>query len=208
MKLILLSPTASVKNEISILNNLFALGLETYHLKKPSYSEKKMKAYLDKIPTEYHNRVVIHSHHLLVKKYNLKGIHLSSKLLKKKFKTWWILKRTKGKKTWLTVSTSFHSVKELDQINPVFDYVFLSPIFDSITNSQYQSGFQEFSLTNNLKNTPYKVIALGGISEEKIHIVQRMGFYGMGLLGALWTSNAPIQIFQNIKNKLNSQILK
>ncbi len=203
MKLILFSPTASVKNETSILNDLFAMGLETYHLKKPTYTEKKMKAYLEKIPSEYHNRIVLHSHHLLVKKYNLKGIHFPSKVLKRKFKTWWILKRTKGKQPWLTVSTSFHSVKELDQVNPVFDYVFLSPIFDSITKSQYQSGFKEFSLTNNLKNTPYKVVALGGITDEKIPIVKRMGFYGMGLLGALWTSEEPLKIFENVQNKLN-----
>lgn len=203
MRLILFSPTVSVKNETSILNELFARGLETYHLKKPTYTEKKMKAYLEKIPSEYHNRIVIHSHHLLVKKYNLKGIHFPSKLLKKKFKTWWVLTRTKRKQPWLSVSTSFHSIKELDNVNPIFDYVFLSPIFDSITKSQYQSGFKEYSLTNNLKSINYKVIALGGITEEKVPIVFRMGFYGMGLLGALWTSDKPIEIFEGVQKKIN-----
>ena len=131
MKTIVLSSQRSDENEIQILINFFELGLKSFHLRKPHYSKQKMRKYLDNIPSLYHNRIIIHSHHKLAKKYNLKGIHLSSKERKSNFKNWINIKSLKRKKPFLRVSTSFNTTSELNEYIDLYDYVFLSPIFDS-----------------------------------------------------------------------------
>ena len=50
MKIIVLSPQKSLDNDIEIVISLFEEGMNTYHLKKPHYSAKKIKSYIDKIP--------------------------------------------------------------------------------------------------------------------------------------------------------------
>lgn len=203
MKLIVFSPTKSVDDEINWVKKMFRDGLETYHLKKPHYNNKRMQQYLNKIPSEYHSRIVIHSHHKLVKKYNLKGIHFPSKYRKKTFKTWWLVKRVKHKKPWLTISTSFHSTTQLYKEKSIYDYVFLSPIFDSITKKNYQSGFNEFSLTGSIQKSSFKVIALGGVHADKIDAINKMGFYGCALLGTIWTNEDPLKVFNEVKTICN-----
>lgn len=203
MKIILFSPTKSVPNEIATLNCLFQEGLAIYHLKKPSYSVKKLRAYLDQIPSEFHNRIVLHSHHELIKKYHLRGIHFPAKDRQKKFKFWWKTRRVKNKYPWLTISTSYHTLRQLENYNAVYSYVFLSPIFDSITKKDYQSGFNVFSLSGILKNNHYNVVALGGVDPDKIPIVQKVGFYGCALLGCIWTNPDPLKVFNEVKVLLN-----
>lgn len=201
MKTIVLSAQKPVKNEIEIVINLFEEGMTRFHLRKPHYSIKKMKAYLEKIPSEYHSRIIIHSNHKLAKKYNLKGIHFTSKDRKETLINWFKIKSLKRKNPWLRVSTSFHSISELDKYNDLYDYVFLSPIFDSISKKDYQSGFKEFSLTSATQRSNYKVIALGGVDTHNIKKAFNMGFWGCAFLGTIWTSEDPVAKFIDIKSQ-------
>ena len=199
MKAIVLSAQRSVENETEQVINLFKNGLKRFHLRKPHYSIKRMRAYLDKIPKEYHNRIVIHSHHQLALKYHLKGIHLTSKQRKKGFLRKLRIKLIKYKKPKLTVSTSFHSISELDQFNDLYDYVFLSPIFDSISKKDYQSGFKEFRLTSAIQSSNFKVVALGGVDNNNVHKAFNMGFWGSAFLGTIWTKGDSLEKFIQIK---------
>lgn len=199
MKTIVLSAQKPVENEIDLVVNLFEEGMNTFHLRKPHYPIKKMKSYLDKIPSEFHSRIVIHSHHKLGLKYNLKGIHLTTKDRKTTFKNWLMIKKLKRKNPWLTVSTSFHSISELDKYNDLYDYVFLSPIFDSISKKDYQSGFKAYSLTSATQRSNYNVVALGGVDTPKISHAFNMGFWGCAFLGTVWTNDDPIAKFKELK---------
>ena len=201
MKIIVLSPQKSFDNEIEIVISLFEEGMNTYHLKKPHYSSKKIKSYLDKIPHEFHNRIVIHGHLGFALKYNLKGIHLSSKHKKLTIKNWFLLRRIKRKNPWITVSTSLISISDLELYKDLYDYVFLSPIFDSITKNDYQSGFKEFSLSGATKRSNYKIVALGGVEVSKIERAIALGFWGCGFLGAIWGKENPLEFFKDIKTK-------
>lgn len=203
MKTIVLSAHKPVDNEIDIVVRLFELGLTSFHLRKPHYSKQKMRAYLDKIPSVYHNRIIIHSHHRLAKKYNLKGIHLSSKDRKSSFKNWFNIKSLKRKKPFLRVSTSFTTISELNKYNDLYDYVFLSPIFDSTSKKKYQSGFKEYSLINATHRSNYNVVALGGVDVENIKNAFNMGFWGCAFLSTIWKSENPIEKFKELKSKCN-----
>lgn len=200
MKTIVISAQKTIEKETEIVTDLLKEGLTRFHLRKPHYSFKKMKDYLEKIPSEYHNKIIIHSNHKLALKYNLRGIHLTSKERGSSFKTWFKIKSIKRKKRRLTVSTSFNSISELEKYNDLFDYVFLSPIFDSISKKDYQSGFKEFSLTSATQRSNYKVVALGGVDSHNIKNVHNMGFWGCGFLGTIWTSDSPIDKFKEIRD--------
>src|SRR6478735_4343665 len=95
MKLVVITPTKDVPDEQSLVTKMFESGLTTLHLRKPKYSTNQMREYIEQIPESFHNRIVIHSHHKLVFKFNLKGIHLSHIHFSKKWKYWYIKWRLK-----------------------------------------------------------------------------------------------------------------
>ncbi|HXC04742.1 MAG TPA: thiamine phosphate synthase, partial [Bacteroidia bacterium] len=146
MKLIVLSPSAGDPVvETALVVKLFELGLETFHLRKPRFTTHEMIEYLNKIPPQFHNRIVIHSHHRLCLRYPLKGIHLTRTHLKRKFRLWLNLRLIRMKRSKITVSTSFRKLASLYEEENQYDYVFLSPIFDSISG-KFQAGFNIHSL--------------------------------------------------------------
>src|SRR4051812_42975580 len=106
MKIILISPSKTIEDEPRIATELFEHGLETLHLRKPSMRTKEMRAYLDAIPAHFHHRIIIHSHHNLVRKYALRGIHLTHEHHKKKIRLWFRLKFLKLRNPNLLVTTS------------------------------------------------------------------------------------------------------
>ena len=79
MELMIMTSPDKFRSELVIIIKLFEHGLKTLHLKKPKFSRKKYKSYLDQIPKEYHRFIVIHQHFSLVYKYQLKGTHVSKK---------------------------------------------------------------------------------------------------------------------------------
>jgi thiamine-phosphate pyrophosphorylase len=67
--------------------------------------------------------------------------------------------------------------------------LFLSPVFDSISNQGYNSKFQPEELYQFLHQQSARpdVIALGGITDNVVDDVFDVGFDGIALLGYIWT---------------------
>ena len=82
---------------------------------------------------------------------------------------------------------STHSLNELINLKG-FNYVFLSPVFDSVSKHGYNSMFSSEEIIDFFKKNPLytKVIALGGLSMENIDTALLMGFEGAAVMGALW----------------------
>ena len=85
-----------------------------------------------------------------------------------------------------SISRSCHSLEEIIEYKPVCDYVFLSPIFQSISKEGYGSGFSLDGLRNAKGIIDDKVIALGGICPRTITKLKDIPFGGVAVLGALW----------------------
>jgi len=198
MKLIVLSSPKNNPAEPEIVTQFFKNGLEIFHLRKPRFSQKEMERYLNLIPGEFFNRIVIHSYHKLAVKYNLRGIHLTRRHRKQKFKTWLKTKYVKSKNPDITITASFHSLESLFEDQSNYDYVFLSPIFDSISKGNYQGRFSGHNLEVTLSKTQQKVLALGGVDIDKLAEIKEMNFAGMVLHGAIWQSKDPVEAFRNI----------
>lgn len=171
MKLILISPIHTIPNEQEIAISLFEKGLESFQVHKPSMLKEEIQNYIHSFPKKYHEKIALHSQF-----------------------------------------PKFHSLKELNnyiQPSPPTRKTcfFLSPIFNSISKRGYHSkfNFQELSIFLKKYNSSLisknlgVAIALGGIDEEKIEIVRELGFSGVGVLGAIWESNDPIEKFVRLK---------
>jgi thiamine-phosphate pyrophosphorylase len=204
MKIIVITDHQEIENEAGKITALFDEGLEMLHFRKPDCDMEKFEGLLKNIPSKYYKRIVIHSHYKLIEKYNLKGIHLSGKykelinekILEELFKT--VVKRR------ITISTSMHSLEEVSNNKWKYNYIFLSPVFDSISKEDYRSKFDLKEVKNFL--THYKafpkLMALGGVKETNVGTIRDMGFSGLVLLGAIWKSNNFLEKFKQIREQL------
>lgn len=199
MRIIVISSPSRREGEISDIIALFESGLEYFHLRKPKMGMKEYEEFLINIPSKYHHRIVIHSYFNLAQKYNVKGIHLTSKHKKQAFKTWLRVKWLKFKKPHLTVSTSMHSLSKI-KTHKDFEYVFLSPIFDSLSKKGHISQF-DLNHLKNLFRDKDNIIALGGVDASKYEEIKNAGFGGLALLGAVWENEKrPHEVFTEIKD--------
>lgn len=174
---------------------MFQSGLERLHLRKPECKIEEMRDLIKEIPACYHNRIVIHEHFDLLKEFDLCGVHLNRRNPD-------VPEGWKGH-----ISISCHSIEELAQKKKEgylfadgsckpFDYLSLSPIFDSISKQGYNSAFS-FEDLNKAKLEGLidkKVMALGGICSDNVEKALEFGFGGVMVLGDAWKN---IQIPQN-----------
>ena len=184
---ILISNPTPIKDEHEIIRQIFEEGLEVFHLRKKEFQENEMRAFIENIPEKYRRKIVLHSHYYLVAEYGLKGINVPAVY--------------EGKATAGTLSVSFHSPEEIQKSELPFDYVFLSPVFDSISKEGYKSRFNPDELKLFLKDRKEKIIALGGMDEDKIETVKDLGFSGIALLGAIWQNENPVGKFKRIRER-------
>jgi len=200
MKVILISPSKKQDSEIGILLNMFEQGLPAYHVRKKTFSTRELRKYLEEIPRKYHNRIIIHTHHELALKYDLKGIYISRSHKKRKVKLWFWAKWLKFRRKNLEISTMLRNIEGVLDYVPRYNYIFLSPVFDSLSGN-FQSAFSEYNLIPTLKNTQYKVIARGGVSVDTIEKAHKLGFSGVAFYTSIWKTDNPLKEFIKVKEK-------
>ena len=190
--MIVISNPISVENEISLIHSLFAEGLQLFHVRKPDFSETEMETFLMKIGIEYRGRLVLHSYYQLAERFGINRIHFTEKMRKetseKKLKLW--------KEQGFRLTTSVHTMEVFNDLNSVFDYAFLSPIYPSISKPDYISDTNHFEAIKNRSNFSTKLVALGGISSKNIQQTLQNGFDDVALLGSIWKSNKSIENFK------------
>ena len=181
MKLILMSKPDFFVEEHQILNALFEEGLDILHIRKPYSEPVYSERLLSLIPEEYRKRIVVHDHFYL----NPRNLEIPSKY--------------KGH-----ISFSCHDFDEVKEHKKKCDYVFLSPIFDSISKAGYKSNFthQELLEQSKKKVIDKKVIALGGVDLDNIPKLKDYGFGGVVLMGSFW-NRFDLHSTQDFKDLIN-----
>ena len=176
MKLIVITSPAFLADEGASVNALFEAGLEILHLRKPHSSSDEVERLVQSVSEPFWNRIVLHEHFELVGKYGLKGIHLNARnpVAPEGYRG--------------HISRSCHSLQEVEEWKAFCDYVFLSPIYDSISKEGYGAHFTAEQLQDaRLRGLiDEKVVALGGICADNIPEVKSFGFGGVALLGDVW----------------------
>ena len=176
MRLIVITTPQLFDGEASAITALLEAGLDTLHLRKPQASEAELDGLLRQIPPTYYGRIVTHDHFSLAERFGLKGVHLNSRhpVAPAGYRG--------------SISCSCHSIEELVRRKATCHYLFLSPIFDSISKTGYASAYSPKALEEARDRglIDEKVVALGGISSERLSQVQKWGFGGAALLGDIW----------------------
>ncbi len=174
MELIAITPPEILENEVRRIVQLLDGGkISRIHIRHPRVDERIIRKLLESIPPMYYPRLSLHDSHHLAAEYCLGGVHLNGRN-----------PMVPGDFTGL-VSRSCHSAGEVYDSEGL-DYVFLSPVFDSISKPGYQSAFAPAELRNILAQARVRVYALGGVTPERLPELESLGFYGAAMLGAAW----------------------
>lgn len=151
--------------------------IDRLHLRKPDASADEVARLVEQLPAELYPKISVHDHFDVAEHYRLGGIHLTGR-------------HPVAPSHWTKlISTSCHSINELRQRrNEPFDYLSLSPIFDSISKTGYHAAFSRAALADAHAEglIDQRVLALGGVTFARLPEVEAMGFGGGMILGDAW----------------------
>ncbi|GAB3638903.1 thiamine phosphate synthase [Hymenobacter arcticus] len=196
-RLLLITAPTALPNEPRLLTELLAQGVPRLHLRKPGWPAGQVAALIEALPPQFRARLVLHGHPELVRSYQLDGLHLTTA---GRLAT----ARRPALLPGQTLSTSFHSLAEISRHRRRYDYVFLSPIFDSISKVGYARAFELTEVRAFLQKLAGRagyrpqVLALGGVDSQNISLVQEAGFAGAAVLGCVWGSADPVRAWQQL----------
>jgi thiamine-phosphate pyrophosphorylase len=196
-QLVLLSAPTAQPDEPRVLTELLAQDLGRLHLRKPGWPVAQLEALIQTLSPTFYPRLVLHAYPHLVHKYRLGGLHLTERARA-------AARRRPSLLPGQTLSTSFHSLAEVNRTRRHYDYVFLSPIFDSISKLGYSSNFDLGDLQRSFRAQAARlgyrppVLALGGIEAQNISQVRQAGFAGAAVLGAVWQSADPVAAWRQL----------
>lgn len=199
MKIYAVSPEVMDQAEASVIGQLLDAGLDAYHLRKPAASPHELANLLAVLSDADRSRVVLHQHYGLVNEYGLAGFHLKDTEHIDSERREIAKSASLGK----TFSCSIHRLESLDAVAGLWDYVFLCPIFQSISKARYAPSWSANELTDVLKQchskTNAQIYALGGVDSSRAVEAKQIGFDGVVLHGVLWKVSDALQAFNVIR---------
>ncbi|ALR32338.1 thiamine phosphate pyrophosphorylase [Chryseobacterium sp. IHB B 17019] len=193
--IIVITPEKIIENETEIMNELFQEGLDLLHIRKPFINSEEMTDFIHKINSKFHHQLVLHNHYNLSKDYTISRFHFRE-----------IDRRNDLYKSFSdkTISTSVHDIESFNELNEDWEYSFISPVFPSISKKGYGESSTILNEIKGRDNHNVKLIALGGINENNINEAFESGVDGVALLGAIWESDQPLQIFKKCRQNVLS----
>lgn len=168
------------KEKQIILSLLQSNQIEYFHIRKPNFDLNQMSLWLKDFPLEYRERLSLHDCVELAKEFQIGGVHLNKR------NNYTLPLGFQGR-----ISRSCHSISEVVEWKPKSDYVFLSPIYNSISKAGYESRFTENELKKAVAEgiIDSKVFALSGVDFKKLPELRKIGFSSAAMLGCLWQNN-------------------
>lgn len=171
-KIIVITQERITLEEAAPIAEMINTGCDRVHIRKPGADPGDIRRYLDLLcPMVDTRKLSMHYYFDIAKEYSFGGLHGMS--LPDDF--------------YGTKSCSCHSISELYGNVERMDYMFISPVFDSISKAGYKAGV-DISAVKDFFNTAdgRKAVALGGISADNINNLSKMGFTAAALLGSVW----------------------
>lgn len=187
---ILISAENKLLDEEGVIKTFVKYDSHFFHLRRYKESEDEVVQVLNSFSEIERKQMVLSHHHFLASEFGINRLHFSEKdrveigdeKLEKLHSLGFIL------------STSVHTVEDFEKLNSVFEYAFLSPVFDSISKSNYKAV--SFDLNGVRKDI--KLIALGGITVDNYNDALILGFDGVAFLGGVWKQENPNEIVRNL----------
>ena len=210
MKLIVCSKPDTISDEPKLVQEMMSVGLTHFHLRKPTFSKEKLKSWLEQLSIEEQEKIVLHSHWSLATQFPLRGLHFGASILKdmqpKEQQDWW----SYAKKKELTISSSVHNQEEINRLPLGLDYVWLSPIFESISKAGYHSAYstpQVDAWTKEMQERKQTtVFALGGVTASHLKELRQRGFNGAVVVGTVWKDIRGLKDKEILKQRIEQLI--
>ncbi|MDR0790377.1 MAG: thiamine phosphate synthase [Bacteroidales bacterium] len=179
-RLIGLTPdnTTDLDKEVkTIIRLLEGRVVDFVHIRKPKLNAKQTQSYLSLFPKSIREHLTLHDHYDIAAEFGIGGININKRNANEDISLW------NGR-----LSYSCHSLEGVASLKERADYVLLSPVFDSISKHGYQSAFTlgQLQIAKDRGIIDQKVIAMGGVSKDRVEVLKALGFGGAALLGALW----------------------
>lgn len=195
--IVLMTPETDIDSETQLVNQLFSLGLDCFHIRKPLKDRKEHSAYLNAIDASYHPRIVLHQHHDLTNEFDLKGIHFDNQQRKDYIET--PIRYFKDLNLFgKTISSSFDLLDELVASDFEFDY----HILDSLnTTSKLEFSRYDVSTVDKF------IVDKGNIDLNNPQEISSLGYEGIAISEIIWDSNDPVKRFLDLTAVYNSIIL-
>jgi len=191
MRITVISPESDDPREVGVLEGFLAEGLEHYHVRKPGWDEGRTEAWLRDLPVTWRTRLVLHGHAALAAKLGLGGCHA---------------KDAGDEASNSAVARSCHELASLRRRLGRYRVLFFGPIFPSLTKPGYApaadfpwTDLQEV-LTRRPAQSRTSVYAVGGITGAGLPRCRELGFDGVAVLGAVWTSPDPAAAFLTLRD--------
>ncbi|WP_302253099.1 thiamine phosphate synthase [uncultured Alistipes sp.] len=189
MRILVITDVPFTATEPAAIRQLLDEGVERVHLRKPDASEEALRRLIEALPAECYPRLTLQDRLPLAVEYGLGGVHLNRRNAA-------VPAGFRG-----LVSRSCHTLDEI-AAHPACDYLFLSPLFDSISKSGYRAAFTDGELRDAAVRglLGERVVALGGIRPELLPRVRELGFGGAALLGAVWRDASPAALHRTMEH--------
>jgi thiamine-phosphate pyrophosphorylase len=199
MRLIVITPENNITGEHQIVNALLERGLFRIHVRKPAFDTAAYREYLQNIDPAHWAKVTVHGGFELYGELSLGGIHLNV-AARQDAKIAKLIQPPESR----AISASLHSWQEVEELNTLYHYVFISPLFDSISKKGYLAATPVQEIHDLRKkaaisgaNLPL-IIGLGGVCRTNIGELKENGYDGAALLGAIWNAKDPLAEYDNI----------
>lgn len=180
LMLLIITPEAIMADEARFLTSILELDeCLRVHLRHPQADDDDISAIVDGIPSALWNRVSIHGHNAVAIAHPGIGVHLSSAALSE----------GGALPSCAILSGSCHTAAEVAAAPTALSYLTLSPVFDSISKHGYTAAVNTTDPAVRLCLSARRVIALGGMTPERIKGVAVAGFAGAAFLGYVWDGN-------------------
>ncbi|MGO1669465.1 MAG: thiamine phosphate synthase [Sphingobacterium sp.] len=182
--ILVISPEHQVPRETQIVNAMFDRGLDVFHIRKKHLDAQAIQEYVHQIDPIHRHKLVLHHFQQLAIPEGLHRFHCSAARRD-------TLKSSDWKDSVL--STSVHSIEEFNALSDSWNYSFLSPVYPSISKAGYGADNQVLNEFTRRKKGTTKLIALGGVTQEKLQELFELGADGAALLGAVWSADQPVE---------------
>ena len=171
--------TQYLDNDAFLIRRLLAGGIGIIHLRKPDSDIDECRQLLRALTAEERSKIIVHDYPELYYEFSLKGIHINRN----------VPALPDGYKGFRT--RSCHSFEEVVKYKDECDYLFLSPIFDSISKTGYRAAFTSEQLRRASIDgiIDSKVVALGGVTYASIPYLEQLNFGGAAMIGGIYDIN-------------------
>jgi len=187
-RIVLISHPGYLPDEAGLWQQMLDEGLGRLHIRKPGMATTDLVTLISGVDPRDRHKLVIHHHPEVALELELGGVHHAFSELARGG-----TERVKGR----TVSCSVHDWQELERVAETCDYCFISPVYNSISKTGYAANPALEYVPERHRHR--KVYALGGINAANCLDTLAKGYYGIALLGSIWSDDCdPLEAWREI----------